>query len=81
MGNVLSKGSLFPEQLVSEMINLVRGKSSLARLSQARPVPFNGEKVFTFNFDSEIDVVAENGAKSNGGATIGTVSMAPIKVE
>ena len=70
MGNVLSKGSLFPPELTNELINLVRGKSSLARLSGARPIPFNGETVFTFNFDSEVDLVAENGAKSNGGATI-----------
>ena len=81
MADILSKGSLFPEPLVTDMINLVRGKSSLARLSQARPIPFNGEKVFTFNFDSEVDIVAENGAKSNGGGEIATVSMAPIKVE
>ena len=81
MGTVLTKGSLFPEVLVNEMINLVRGKSSIARLSQARPVPFNGEKVFTFNFDSEIDVVAENGQKTNGGGTVASISMQPIKVE
>lgn len=81
MGTVLSKGSYFPPQLTNEMINLVRGKSSLARLSGAAPIPFNGETVFTFNFDNEIDIVAENGAKSNGGGTIAQVSMSPIKVE
>ena len=72
MGSILSKGALFPAQLTNEMINLVRGKSSLAALSGASPVPFNGETVFTFSMDSEADLVAENGAKSNGGATIGT---------
>lgn len=81
MGATLSKGSLFPAQLTNEMINLVRGKSSLARLSGAQPVPFNGETIFTFNFDNEVDIVAENGAKSNGGGTVGQVSMAPIKIE
>lgn len=81
MGSTLSKGSLFPPQLTNEMINLVRGKSTLARLSGASPIPFNGETIFTFNFDSEVDIVAENGAKSNGGATIGQISMAPIKIE
>ena len=49
--NILSKGSLFPEQLATDMFNLVRGKSSLAKLSGAAPIPFNGERVFTFNFD------------------------------
>lgn len=81
MANVLSKGSLFPEQLTNEMFNLVRGKSSLARLSGAAPIPFNGEKVFTFNFDKEADLVAENGAKSNGGATIAPVTISPVKIE
>ena len=78
MANILSKGTLFPAELVTEMINLVRGKSSLARLSGARPIPFNGETLFTFNLDSEVDIVAENGAKGNGGGTIGTKSIQPI---
>ena len=81
MSNILSKGTLFPAELVTEMINLVRGKSSLARLSGARPIPFNGETLFTFNLDSEVDIVAENGAKGNGGGTIGTKSIQPIKIE
>lgn len=81
MGNVLSKGSLFPPELTNELIDLVRGKSSLARLSAAKPIQFNGQTLFTFNFDSEVDLVAENGAKSNGGATIAPVTMQPVKVE
>lgn len=81
MASVLSKGTYFPPELTNEMFNLVRGKSSLARLSAASPIPFNGETVFTFNFDKEIDVVAENGAKSNGGGTIAPVSITPVKVE
>lgn len=81
MGNILTKGTLFPTQLTNELFNLVRGKSSLARLSGQTPIPFNGETVFTFSLDSEVDLVAENGAKSNGGGTIGTVSMQPVKVE
>lgn len=81
MANVLSRGSLFPKELTNEMFNLVRGKSSLARLCGATPIPFNGETVFTFNFDKEIDIVAENGPKSNGGGTIGTKSIVPVKVE
>lgn len=81
MGATLTKGTLFPPQLTNQLFNLVRGKSSLARLSQQAPIPFNGETVFTFSLDSEVDLVAENGAKSNGGATVGTVSMQPVKVE
>lgn len=81
MSSILSKGALFPPQLTNQLFNLVKGKSSLARLSGATPIPFNGETVFTFSLDNEVDLVAENGAKSNGGGTIGTVSMQPVKVE
>ena len=81
MANVLSKGSLFPPELTGEMFNLVRGKSSLAKLSGAEPIAFDGETIFTFSLDKEIDIVAENGSKSNGGGTIGTKSIVPIKVE
>lgn len=81
MSEILSKGAMFPPQLTNQLFNLVKGKSSLARLSGATPIPFNGETVFTFSLDNEVDLVAENGAKSNGGGTIGTVSMQPVKVE
>ena len=81
MANVISKGTLLPEVVIGEMINLVRGKSSLARLSAATPVSFTGNELFTFNFDHEIDLVAENGAKSNGGATVNPVHVTPYKVE
>lgn len=81
MGTTLTKGTLFPPVLVDEMINLVRGKSSLAKFCGATPIPFNGETIFTFNFDNEISIVAENAAKSNGGGTIGSKAVSPIKVE
>lgn len=81
MSNVISKGSLFPATLVTEMFNTVRGKSSLARLSGTMPVSFNGNDVFTFSLDKEVDLVGENGAKSNGGGTIAPVQIRPFKVE
>lgn len=81
MGSTISKGSLFPVQLVNEMVNLTRGKSAVARLSAAEPIPFNGQEVLTFSLDAEADLVAENGAKSNGGGTITPVTMQPVKLE
>ncbi len=81
MSSILSKGALFPPQLTNQLFNLAKGKSSLAKLSGATPIPFNGETVFTFSLDNEVDLVAENGAKSNGGGTIATVSMQPVKIE
>lgn len=85
MGNVLETtangAKLFPPELTNEMFNLVRGRSSLAKLSPSRPIPFRGETAWTFTLDKEIDIVAESGAKSNGGATLGQVTITPIKVE
>lgn len=78
---VLSKGTLFPEHLVNDLITKVQGKSSLAKLSNQIPVPFNGLKEFVFSMDSEIDIVAENGAKSEGGISIDPVKVVPLKVE
>lgn len=81
MADVLSRGNLFDPELVSDLINKVKGKSSLVKLSQQKPVPFNGQKEFTFTMDSEIDIVAENGKKSHGGASLAPVTIVPIKVE
>ncbi len=81
MGSILTKGSLFPAELVSEMFNKVKGKSSLAVLSNQEPIPFNGKTEFTFTLDKEVDIVAENGKKSNGGATVEPVTIMPIKFE
>ena len=81
MGDVLTRGTLLPEEVTNRLFNLVRGKSSLAKLSASEPIPFNGERVFTFTMDNEVDLVAENGAKSNGGGTVAAVQMIPVKVE
>lgn len=81
MGNVISKGALFPEKLTNELFNKVKGKSALAALSDSEPMPFTGKELFTFSLDKEVDVLAENGAKSNGGATVGTCSIVPVKIE
>ena len=78
---VLSKGTLFPEHLVNDLISKVQGKSSLAKLSNQIPVPFNGLKEFVFSMDNEIDIVAENGAKSEGGISMDPVKVVPLKVE
>ena len=81
MANVLTRGTNLPTQIVEEMFNAVTGKSSLAKLSGAKPIPFNGTTEFVFSLDKEIDIVAENGAKSNGGATVTAKTIRPIKFE
>lgn len=81
MANVLTKGTLLPTEIEKEMFDLVRGKSSLAAMSPERPIPFNGVTEFTFSLDKEVDIVGENGAKSNGGATVAPVVIRPVKME
>ena len=78
---VLSKGTLFPEHLVNDLISKVQGKSSLAKLSNQIPIPFNGFKEFVFSMDNEIDIVAENGPKSEGGISMEPITVVPLKVE
>ena len=77
---VLSKGSLFDPVVVTDVFNKVRGKSSLAKLSGAKLLSFNGNSIFTFNMDSEIALVAENASKPHGGFSVGTVTVTPLKV-
>ena len=78
---VQRRDELFTPERVAGMINKVSGYSSLAVLTQQEPVPFNGNEIFHFTMDNDIDVVAEGGAKSEGGVTIGKTQMVPIKVE
>lgn len=79
--HALTKGELFPEILIPEFVNKVKGKSSLAKMSAGKPIPFNGMREFTFNMDNEVDIVAEAGAKSAGGGQVGSVTIVPIKIE
>ena len=79
--NVLSKGELFPPHLVHELINNVKGKSSLVALSEQEPVPFNGRKEFVFSMGDEVNLVAENAAKARGKVELAPVIIVPVKVE
>ena len=78
---VLERGALFDPTLVTDLVEKVQGKSSVARLAQQSPIPFNGQKEFVFTMDSEIDVVAESGKKSHGGISLAPRTIVPIKVE
>lgn len=81
MADVLSRGTLFSPELVTDLIDRVRGKSSIARLSGQTPLPFNGIEQFIFTMDDEVDLVAENGAKSRGAVALTPVSIVPLKIE
>ena len=81
MSEVLSKGTLFPSECVSEVFSAVRGKSSLAALSGKIPVSFTGNDLFVFNMDKEVALVGENEEMGAGGVTIPPVKVIPVKVE
>ena len=81
MATEMSRGNLFDPELVGDLINKVKGKSSISILSRQEPIPFNGSKEFTFDFENEIDVVAENGKKSHGGISVEPQIIVPVKVE
>jgi hypothetical protein len=59
-----SKGTMFDPTLVKDLITKVKGKSALAALCGQTPIPFNGLKEMIFSMDNEIDIVAENGKKT-----------------
>ena len=81
MADQLSRGTLFDPMLVTDLINKVKGHSSLAKLSNQQAIPFNGLKEFTFTLDADVDIVAENGKKTHGGASLEPVTIVPIKIE
>ncbi len=80
MPEILERNGIFPEHMTTEIINLAQGKSSLAKLSASKPIPFSGNKLFTFNLDDEIEIVGESQPKGKGGATLEPITISPLKV-
>ena len=81
MATILNKGTMFPTEIVSDLFSKVKGKSSLVVLSQQIPVAFNGNEIFIFSMDDEVNIVAESEAKSAGNVTVAPVKVVPIKIE
>lgn len=79
MANKTAAGTNFPPELVTEMFSAVRGHSSLAKLCDAKPMPFSGIKEFTFSMDGEAEIVGESGSKSPGDAALAPVTITPVK--
>ena len=79
--NILTAGGNFPTELVNDMFNAVKGHSALAKLSPEKPIGFAGATEFVFDMDSEVDIVAENDPKTEGGGTATAVKIVPIKFE
>lgn len=81
MANVISGVGYLPKEVVREMFNSVKGHSAIAKLKDEDAIPFTGATEFVFGMDKGVDVVAENGAKSNGGGTATAVTITPVKIE
>lgn len=81
MDNVLTKGEMFAPETVAGLFTKVKGKSALAALSNQIPVSFNGNEIFTFSMDDEVNLLGENDPKSAGRVTIAPVKIVPVKIE
>lgn len=81
MAETLVKGALFAPETVKDLFSKVSGKSSIAKLSGTTPVAFNGNEIFVFSMDDEVNIVAEGAVKPAGGVSVEPVIITPIKVE
>ncbi|MDY6064950.1 MAG: phage major capsid protein [Finegoldia sp.] len=81
MPSPLGRGELFSNVVVDDLINKVKGKSSVAKLSGQSPIAFNGNEIFIFSFDKEVNIVGENQKKAVGGVNITSKKMIPLKLE
>ena len=63
------------------LLDIVKGRSVLAKLTGQIPLRFEGADVATICLDNEADLVGEGAAKSNGGATMNHQLIKPVKFE
>lgn len=77
--NALKKGTLFKPELVTDIMNKVQGRSTLAKLSNQQPIPFNGTEQFIFNLEGNAQIVGEGELKGAGKAVITSKVITPLK--
>ena len=73
------KGTLFKPELVNEIMSKVKGHSTLAKLSNQQPIPFNGTEQFIFNLEGNAQIVGEGELKGAGKAVITSKVITPLK--
>lgn len=78
-GEALKQGTLFDPHLVTDLMTKVKGKSSLAALSQQIPLAFNGAKEFVFSMEKDVEIVGESSKKGAGGIGLDPVTIRPVK--
>lgn len=79
MVDTLKGGTTFSPELVTELMNKVKGYSTLAKLSAQMPIPFNGSQQFVFNLEGNAQIVGEGETKKPGKATIEAKVIRPLK--
>lgn len=77
----LQRGELFAPETVKDLFSKVSGRSSLAKLAGTMPVSFNGNELFVFSMDDEVNIVAEGGRKPAGSINVEPIKVVPLKIE
>lgn len=75
----MKQGTLFSPELVTEIMSKVQGHSTLAKLANQQPIPFNGTEQFIFNLEGNAQIVGEGGLKGAGKAVITSKVIKPLK--
>ena len=75
----MRQGTLFSPELVTEIMSKVQGRSTLAKLANQQPIPFNGTEQFIFNLEGNAQIVGEGGLKGAGKAVITSKVIKPLK--
>lgn len=80
MANITTSTNLFPKELVTDVLNKVKGHSSLAKLSGQSAIPFAGMTQMVFSMDGEVSLVGEGEQKPAGDAAFKPVTITPVKM-
>lgn len=75
----IQKSTYFPGIIAQEMFSSVQGHSALAKLSQNKPMPFNGTDIITFSSTDEAAIVAEGAAKPDFAGSNNVIQIRPLK--
>lgn len=75
----IKAGNKFPTEVVTEMFDAVKGHSALGKLSEEKPIPFNGTTAFTFSAAGEAQLVGEGDEKAAGNAAVTEKVIKPQK--
>lgn len=76
---ITSEG-LFPAEIVTDIFSAVKGKSTIAKLAPAEPIPYVGTEEWVMSMDGEAAVVEEGAQKPAGNGAVTPVIIKPFKV-